>query len=330
MRTKKLLCFLFIAFLLLTMSAAALADSLVPGGQALGIKMETAGVIVSELQSVSTADGEKSPAADAGLMQGDIIVKLGKSEIKCAQDFISAATALSGNKTTVTVSRDGKLKQFNLTPALCDDGSYKLGLMLRDGVSGVGTLTFYDPETGVYGALGHSISDASSGRVLPLSGGSIMSAEIKSVIPGQAGTPGELNGDTEESSVLGDIRVNCVCGIFGIADLSEENAVETGALKTGKASIYCTVSGNEVKEYSISVDRVSETDGYTVAKLHVTDPELLSLTGGIVQGMSGSPIIQDGHLVGAVTHVFVNDPAGGYGISIQDMIKAAESAAKAA
>ncbi len=324
MRTKKLICFLIAAFLMFTASAAALAEELIPGGQALGISIETDGVMVAGLVPVVTTEGEKSPAADAGLLQGDIIVKLGSDDISHASDFMSAAGKLQGDETTITVKRDGELKQINITPVLCDDGCFRLGLMLRDSVSGVGTLTFYDPETGIYGALGHSISDAESGEALPLGDGNISQAEIVGIIPGHAGAPGELSGESEGDNVLGDIRINCGCGIFGIADLSENGAVESGNMKQGKASIYCTVSGDEVKEYDINIEKIASMDGYTVAKLRVTDPDLLSLTGGIVQGMSGSPIIQDGCLVGAVTHVFVNDPTGGYGISIQDMLSAAE------
>lgn len=327
---KKLLCFFITALIFFTMSAAALAESLVPGGQALGIKMETDGVIIAELVSVNTAEGEKSPAAEAGLQKGDIIVKLGKTDIETAEDFIAAASALNDKQTTVTVLREGKLRQLNISPVLCSDGSYKLGLMLRDGISGIGTLTFFDPETGLYGALGHSISDAESGAVLPLHDGSIMSAEITSIIPGQAGTPGEIGGVPDESAVLGDIRENCGCGIFGIADFSADNEMELGKIEEGKAEIHCTVSGTDIKTFAISIDKVSNVDGCTTAKLHVTDPELLSLTGGIVQGMSGSPIIQSGKLVGAVTHVFVNDPTGGYGISIQDMLSAASGIENAA
>lgn len=324
MRTKKLLSFLIAALFVFTMSAAALAEELIPGGQALGINMETDGVMVAELIPVPTADGEKSPAAEAGLLKGDVIVKLGAKDVVSAADFISAVKKLNGDETTITVRREDNLKQFNITPVLSEDGVYKLGLMLRDGVSGVGTLTFFDPETGIYGALGHSISDADTGDILPLSEGSITDTEIVGVIPGQAGTPGELSGRNESADVLGDIRINCGCGIFGLADLSGTDALELGDMKQGKASIYCTVSGDEVKEYGIDIDKVSNADGYTVAKLHVTDPELIALTGGIVQGMSGSPIIQNGRLVGAVTHVFVNDPTGGYGISIQDMLSAAK------
>lgn len=219
MTIKKIMAAALSAVLCVVLSAAAFAESLVPGGGAVGIRMTTDGVVVAGVSEVQTPNGKRSPAAEAGLKKGDVITRLGGADIGTAQDFKTALAQLDGSKTTVTIERGGKAKQLNITPAQDADGAWKLGLWLRDGVSGVGTLTFYDPETGVYGALGHSISDEATGEALP----------------------------------LGD--------------------------------------------------------------------------GGIVQGMSGSPIIQNGKLVGAVTHVFVNDPTSGYGISIRDMLKTAESAA---
>ena len=162
--------------------------------------------------------------------------------------------------------------------------------------------------------------------MLPLGDGSIYDAEIVGIVPGQVGAPGELDGDADEAAFLGDIRLNCGCGIFGAADFEGE-LLETGEIRTGKATIYCTVSGDTVSEYEIEIKKVYETSDFTTVMLTVTDPELLAQTGGIVQGMSGSPIIQEGKLVGAVTHVFVNDPTSGYGISIQDMLSMAEKCA---
>lgn len=226
----------------------------------------------------------------------------------------------------MTIERGGKAKQLNITPAQDADGAWKLGLWLRDGVSGVGTLTFYDPETGVYGALGHSISDEATGEALPLGDGGIYKAQIVGIVPGEVGAPGQLDGKTDCTKFLGDIRINCGCGIFGKADF-DGPTLETGEFETGKATIRCTLSGEETREYGIEIKKVySSAEGATVM-LTVTDPELLAQTGGIVQGMSGSPIIQNGKLVGAVTHVFVNDPTSGYGVSIRDMLKTAESAA---
>lgn len=313
---------------MLSCGAAAYAEKLVPGGRAIGIRMTTDGVVVSELLRLD-ADGKSvSPAADAGLKKGDVITKLNERDIHSAEDFLSAVGALDGSSVKVTVLRGDKVRQFDVDPVICG-GSAKLGIALRGGVCGVGTLTFYDPETGLYGALGHSISDSESGTVLPLGDGSVCNAEIVSIDKGEVGAPGALNGRSDEVKSLGDIRINCGCGIFGAGDFDGE-AIETGELAPGKATILCTLGDDGVKEYGITVKKVFDGGGFQAALLTVTDPELLALTGGIVQGMSGSPIIQDGKLVGAVTHVFVNDPASGYGISIGDMLRTEQSLEKAA
>lgn len=325
MTIKKIMAAALSAVLCVVLSAAAFAESLVPGGGAVGIRMTTDGVVVAGVSEVQTPNGKRSPAAEAGLKKGDVITRLGGADIGTAQDFKTALAQLDGSKTTVTIERGGKAKQLNITPAQDSDGAWKLGLWLRDGVSGVGTLTFYDPETGVYGALGHSISDEATGEALPLGDGGIYKAQIVGIVPGEVGAPGQLDGKTDCTKFLGDIRINCGCGIFGKADF-DGPTLETGEFETGKATIRCTLSGEETREYGIEIKKVYSSEGTTVM-LTVTDPELLAQTGGIVQGMSGSPIIQNGKLVGAVTHVFVNDPTSGYGISIRDMLKTAQSAA---
>lgn len=322
MAKKKFLSAVAAMALCIALCASAAAQSLVPGGRALGIRMTTDGVMVAGTSEVETSEGARSPALDAGLKKGDIITKLGSSEVCTAEDFQRALNTLDGGKTTVTIDRAGKTRQLNITPALGTDGAWKLGLWLRDGVTGIGTLTFYDPATGVYGALGHSISDEASGAALPLGDGGIYDAQIVGIIPGEAGAPGQLDGKTDCTAFLGDIRVNCARGIFGTAELDGET-LETGKMRTGPATIRCTLSGSETREYGIEIKKVYSSSECTTALLTVTDPELLSRTGGIVQGMSGSPIIQDGRLVGAVTHVLVNDPTSGYGILIDDMLDAA-------
>lgn len=326
MTIKKIMAAMLALALCLVLSAAALAESLVPGGGAVGIRMTTDGVVVAGISEVDTPDGRRSPASDAGLKKGDIITRLGGSDIATAQDFRDALSALDGSKTTVTFERDGKQRQQNITPVQDAGGAWKLGLWLRDGISGVGTLTFYDPATGVYGALGHSISDEATGEALPLGDGGIYKAQIVGIVPGEVGAPGQLDGKTDCTKFLGDIRINCGCGIFGKADF-DGPTLETGEFETGKATIRCTLSGEETREYGIEIKKVYSSAEGTTVMLTVTDPELLAQTGGIVQGMSGSPIIQNGKLVGAVTHVFVNDPTSGYGVSIRDMLKTAESAA---
>ena len=322
MTIKKILAAITATVLCFMLSAAALAESLVPGGGAVGIRMTTDGVVVAGISEVETSSGKRSPAADAGLKKGDVITRLGGSEIATAQDFKAALSALDGSKTTVTFERGGKQKQLNITPAQGTDGAWKLGLWLRDGISGVGTLTFYDPATGVYGALGHCIS-GDDGEALPLGDGGIYGAEIVGIVQGTVGAPGQLDGKTDAAAFLGDIRINCGCGIFGTADFDGET-METGEFETGPATIRCTLEGSQTREYGIEIKKVYSSSEGTTVMLTVTDPELIALTGGIVQGMSGSPIIQNGRLVGAVTHVFVNDPTSGYGVSIEDMLRYAQ------
>ena len=205
-----------------------------------------------------------------------------------------------------------------------------LGMWLRDAVTGIGTVTFCDPETGVYGALGHSITDEDSGKAVPLETGSITEAEITGVTPGEAGAPGALNGDFTGGRVLGSVEQNGDCGIYGRGAAPwAGRTVEVGEFRTGPATILATVNGREVREFAVRITRIYRDGAGEHVMLTVTDQELCALTGGIVQGMSGSPILQDGKLVGAVTHVFVNDPTRGYGISIQDMLDAAGIAERA-
>ena len=322
-----LLCFALSS----VMSTAAFAMELVVGGQAVGIQLSTDGVMVAGLAAIETAEGKKSPAADAGFHEGDIIIKIGERKVSCAADFIDAVAALNGKSAPVTAVRNGKTVEMTVQPVLSMENQWMLGMWLRDGISGIGTLTFCDPSTGIYGALGHSVNDEDTGAILPLGDGSISSAEIVGVIPGSQGTPGELNGCADTSQILGSVEKNTEKGIYGQTYVSMGGRiVETGRICTGTATIVSTIKGSEPSEYAVEINRVYSEGGCTRVMLTVTDPELCAATGGIVQGMSGSPILQNGCLVGAVTHVFVNDPTRGYGISIQDMLETAEIEDKAA
>ena len=318
------LCALLLSALL---PPAALAREVLVGGQAVGIRIETQGVAVVGLAEVETAEGPRSPAADAGFRVGDTIVKIGEREITGAADFLAAVAGLEGRAAPVTALRNGRSLCMMVQPALSTEGQWMLGLWLRDGLSGVGTLTFCDPDSGVYGALGHAVNDEESGARLTISGGRITDMQITGVVPGLPGTPGELSGCADAGRVLGSVEKNTDKGIFGHAAAPEGRAVETGEIRTGDATILATVEGREVREYSVRIDRVYSENGARRVLLTVTDPALKARTGGIVQGMSGSPILQDGKLVGAVTHVFLSDPKRGYGISIQDMLDDAGIAA---
>lgn len=306
------------------MGTTAFARELMVGGQAVGIQLSTAGVMVAEACEVQCGAEQKSPARDAGIKKGDYIIKADGEGVNKAAEVIETVERLSGAPVSLTVKRGERELDFSVEPVFSDDGSWAIGLWLRDGVGGIGTLTFLDPETGIYGALGHSVSDSESGSTMPISEGSITDAQIVSVNPGSCGRPGELNGCADFGKVLGSIDLNTDFGIYGQCYVSVGSCVlETGSITPGPATILSTINGRQVEEYNVEVNRIyRESDGVH-AMLSVTDGALISRTGGIVQGMSGSPIIQNGRLVGAVTHVFVSDPTRGYAISIDDMLKAA-------
>ena len=311
---------LFSLVLALVFTVPAYAEELIVGGQAVGIQISTEGVLVAGTNEVETVDGTVSPAENAGVKPGDIIVSIGGKNVYDAASVENSQEPELG----LNILREGKSLELSLQPAESNEGRKMLGLWLRDGMSGIGTLTFYEPESGLYGALGHSVNDTGSKQELPLREGSITQAHIVSVKPGAAGAPGELNGAADLAKILGTVEKNTPLGIFGHMDSEPVGQLmETGNMEVGPASIISTVSGNERREYSVEINRIYREAGGSHAMLTVTDTELLSRTGGIVQGMSGSPIIQDGKLVGAVTHVFVNDPTRGYGIAIENMLDAA-------
>ncbi|MBQ9685542.1 MAG: SpoIVB peptidase [Oscillospiraceae bacterium] len=322
---KALLTGFWAALLMTVLTVPAFAQELIVGGQAVGIQITTEGVLVGGLSAVETASGSVSPAEDAGLRTGDLIVSVnGRTVSDAAALMDSIAACDEGECLRIGILRGEKTLTVDVTPAVSDEGRPMLGILLRDGLTGIGTLTFCDPDSGLFGALGHSINDAQTGLTIPVREGSITDAQIVSVRPGASGTPGELSGTSDLGRTLGAIDRNTEEGIFGfMVEQLGGRRLETGSIAAGPASILSTVEGRELREYAVEVNRVyHESDG-THAMLSVTDAELLQKTGGIVQGMSGSPIIQNGKLVGAVTHVFVSDPRRGYALSIQDMLRTA-------
>ena len=310
---------------------AAWAQELEVGGQIVGIRLRTEGVLVAGVGAVVTAEGSCSPAAEAGIREGDLVTAVNGTPVGSAADLIAAVGSLNGGAAQLCLLRKDKEITVTVQPVLSTEEQWMLGMWLRDGVTGIGTVTFCDPATGAFGALGHSVSDEENGRSVPTRGGEITEAEIVSVIPGAAGSPGELSGCTDVGRVLGQVEKNTEHGIYGHLNAPlRGRIVETGELEPGPATILSTVSGREVREYQAVVSRLYRDAGGRHAVIAVTDAELCARTGGIVQGMSGSPILQNGKLVGAVTHVFVNDPTRGYAISIQDMLDDAELEEKAA
>lgn len=314
--------------LLLSQSARAAAEELIPGGTVLGIQMNTKGVLVADTPQVDTAQGPAWPARDAGLLPGDIILALDGRPTATAAELSAAAASLGEEPVTVSLQRGAERLELPLRPATDTTGGRRLGLWLRDGIAGVGTLTYIDPETGAFGALGHGVNDAATGVLLPLGSGAVCRAEVVDVTQGLVGTPGALSGCLDMGARLGGLEKNTPCGIFGRLHMPAEGCglplpvADSDEIHSGAATIRSTVAGQEVREYDVHISP-AVGGGTAALNIRVTDPELLSLTGGIVQGMSGSPIIQDGKLIGAVTHVLVNDPSRGYGIAIETMLQAA-------
>ncbi|MDR3209140.1 MAG: SpoIVB peptidase, partial [Oscillospiraceae bacterium] len=272
---------------------------------------------------------------------GDIITRVGKAEISSGEELKAASARFDEKPVTVQVLRGDERVQLSVAPAKLKTGEFSLGLWVRDGISGIGTVTFYDPETGMFGALGHAVADADTGVVLPVREGSITKASVTDVQRGESGAPGQLHGAFDFDETLGEITENTEHGIFGTftrSALKSNSALFSGdalevaderEIHTGAAYILANVSGSEIQRFEVEISRVysgSEAAGRTML-VTMKDDALTSVTGGIVQGMSGSPIVQDGKLVGAVTHVLVSDPAKGYAISIEKMLEQ-ECAAK--
>ena len=235
---------------------------------------------------------------------------------------------------TLRATRNGKPVQLSVQAIQNIQGSYQLGVWLRDSMAGIGTMTFYDPDSGVFAALGHGINDVDTAQLMPLQSGSIMYSEVTDVKKGEKGAPGELHGAFQVNRDLGELYANTASGVFGRLEdgtltdgLEPVPVAERKEVKTGAATILSNIAGDQVEEYQVEIIRVYPANGADTRNLmlKVTDPRLLETTGGIVQGMSGSPILQNGKLVGAVTHVLVNDPTQGYGILAENMLLEAEN-----
>ena len=319
---KKVAISLTLAFLLvwLPVSASA-ARYLVPGGEVIGLELGDSTV------TVAAFDEEIGHSAQAaGLRAGDCITKIDGKAISCAADIQDALNKADG-QVVLTVSRSGKEKTFKIHPVVTPEGP-KLGVYLKQGVTGIGTVTWYDPETGRFGTLGHGVNSP-DGKLLQLRQGTAYEASVISVKKGRSGTPGQLMGVLDGEEPIGILEKNTNHGVFGTAQEAFEGeklpVAQVSDIQTGKATILSTVSDGEVQEYSVEILKIypNQKNAGRNMLLRVTDSRLLEITGGIVQGMSGSPIIQNGKLIGAVTHVLVNDPTTGYGIFIENMLDAA-------
>ena len=308
---------------------------LVPGGQSLGVAVETEGLVVVGSSDLGTVT---SPARKAGIQPGDVIRAVDGTPVSRSEQLTELLEA--GKAARVTVARDGETMDLDVTPAIDPrDEVCKMGVWVRQSTAGVGTLTFYDPESHGYGALGHAITDVDTGIAFPVGEGAVYENEVVQITRGAEGKPGELTGAFfEQEVVLGEIERNTDYGIFGGA----EDALTDGALypeglpvgtrsdiHTGSAQLLTTLDGGKVEAFDCEIEKLYDQSEPATRSMvvRITDPELLERTGGIVQGMSGSPILQDGRIVGAVTHVFVSDPTRGYGVYIEWMLDAAQGEA---
>ena len=313
--------------------AASNVQTVIPMGRAVGLKLFSDGVLVVGFSEIPTDAGKAAPAKDCGLKEGDIITHINSKEVDTIEQVQQVLQGLEGDKMSIRCLRGEQQVQMTAQAVKCtSDGEYKLGAWIRDSMAGIGTVTFYDPSSGTFGALGHGINDVDTTMLMPLQSGGIMEASVTEVKKGAKGAPGQLHGAFSSGGDIGTLWANTESGVFGT--LSAETLCEghkpvavatVSEIKAGPATILSNISGETVEEYTVEITNLYPVDDGDTRDmmLRVTDPRLLETTGGIVQGMSGSPILQNGKIVGAVTHVLINDPTTGYGIFMENMLRAA-------
>lgn len=297
-------------------------------GTPFGIKMVTDGVMVVGTGSVTNLQSQAvNPAEDAGVLEGDVILSLNGEKISSKKQLTQIVSACSGQPISMVIRRGDELEQLTVSPVKSSlDNDYHLGLWVRDSSAGIGTMTFYDPQNGCFAGLGHAICDVDTGQIMPLSQGEIVEASIIGVDPGSSGDPGQLQGAFVAQKASGLLYANSYNGVYGQLFDAPAYAqtipmAQSQEVTEGPAQILTTISGETPAYFDAYIEKVSLSQEEPTKNMviRITDPDLLEISGGIVQGMSGSPIIQDGMLVGAVTHVFVNDPTRGYGIFAENM-----------
>ena len=302
---------------------------LVPGGMPFGVKFFTDGVSVVGFCDVETQNGSVNPAAAAGLKTKDIILKVNGETLSGASDLTKQIESCNGQALLLHCRRGKNEFDVTLSPAYCPaESRYKTGIWVRDSGAGIGTVTFIIPETGAFAGLGHGICDADTGELVPMKRGSVSDVTISAVVKGAVGAPGELKGYFNAGKV-GALLGNSTCGVWGVFSELPDGCGEPMPLalrdeiEEGDAYILSTLDTNKTERYDVKLTNINrDAEGPKCFTVTVTDPDLLAASGGIVQGMSGSPIIQNGKIVGAVTHVLINDPTTGYGIFIENMLNA--------
>ncbi len=303
----------------------AYSDEIIAGGENIGIEIKTNGVVIVGTYKT----GEQNPAVDAGLQIGDIITSIDDQEVTTINEMVNTISTVSNSSIKIGFLRNGNTKYTELQ-LYKESDSYKTGLYVKDTVSGIGTLTFIDPNTKLFGALGHEITERNTGKILEIKDGRIYTSTVTNIVPSNNGVPGEKNAKMNKQEVIGEVTENTDRGIFGsyqeqITDYKTYKVGHFENIQKGEAKILTVIEENKVEEFSINILKLNNNQETKNIIFEITDPELLDKTGGIVQGMSGSPIIQGEYIIGAVTHVVVDSPNKGYGIFITNMLEEAEN-----
>ena len=302
----------------------------IPLGSLVGLKLYTEGVLVVGMSEIKGEDNKiYKPYEDAGIKQGNSIIEINDTKINTTEELISCVSKCKGQSIEVTYLKDGKILETKITPVKTSQNTYKLGLWVRDAEAGIGTVTFYDSSSNSIAALGHGIQDIDTGELVDISGGEFVTADILNIKKGEKENPGKIEGTIEEGTKVGEIYSNTEYGVYGIRtntisleNIEEVEVASRNEIKTGKATVICTLDDGKREEYEVEVQKIyiNNNENNKSMIIKVTDDRLLEKTGGIIQGMSGSPIIQNGKLIGALTHVLVSDPSKGYALFADTMI----------
>ena len=305
----------------------------IPVGSMAGLKLYTSGVLVVGMSELEGIDNKKyKPYENTGIKEGDTIIEINSDKIESTEELIEKVNNSNGNNINLKFVHEEETKECSIKPAKTAGNQYKIGLWVRDSAAGVGTVTFYDKETRNFGALGHGITDIDTEKLINIESGEFVSTKIVNIIKGENGAPGKIQGSIENGKNIGTIAKNTRFGIFGrvdnIASLNIDSSKEMEValrdeIKLGKATILCSLDNNNVESYEIEIEKINKQNNYDnkSMQIKITDPKLIEKTGGIIQGMSGSPIIQNGKFIGAVTHVMVQNPREGYAVFGDIMIK---------
>ena len=307
--------------------------TVIPVGNIAGLKLYTNGVLVVGMSEIEGKDNKKyKPYENSQIQEGDTIIQINENIINSTQDLIDEVNNSKGENVNIKYIHEEETKECSIEPVQAYDNQYKLGLWVRDSAAGVGTVTFYEPETKSFGALGHGITDIDTQQLINIASGEFVTTRILDIEKGEEGIPGRIQGTVENQENIGTIYKNTKFGIYGIVDNLSSLNIDSSKemelalrdeIKIGKATILCSLDNRNIQEYEIEIEKIFKENNYDnkSMKIKITDPKLIEKTGGIIQGMSGSPIIQNGKFVGAVTHVLVNDPTQGYAVFGDIMLK---------